>query len=66
MFSLWLACAARDAYLRPATALQSTVVVISSSGVPKSGFSWTSDGSSTPDCASMSANPRSVERATAV
>ena len=44
MFSLWLACAASEAYLRPATALQSTVVVISSSGVPKSGFSSTSTG----------------------
>ena len=66
MLSLWLACAASDAYLRPATALQSTVVVISSSGVPKSGFSSTSAGSSTPACASTSRNPRSVERATAV
>ena len=39
MLSLWLACAASDAYLRPATAVTSTVVVINSSGVPKSGFS---------------------------
>ena len=29
MLSLWLACAASDAYLRPATALQSIVVVMS-------------------------------------
>ena len=42
MLSLWLAWAASDAYLRPATALQSIVVVMSSSGVPKSGFSCTS------------------------
>ena len=46
MFSLWLACAASEAYLRPATALQSIVVVMSSSGVPKSGFSSTSIGDS--------------------
>ena len=66
MLSLWLAWAASDAYLRPATALQSIVVVISSSGVPKSGFSSTSAGTSMPASASMSRKPRSRERATAV
>ena len=44
MLSLWLACAASDAYFCPVNALQSIVVVISSSGVPKSGFSSTSFG----------------------
>ena len=57
MLSLWLACAASDAYLRPATALQSIVVVISSSGVPKSGFSSTSAGSSMPASARISRKP---------
>ena len=66
MLSLWLACAASDAYLRPVTALTSILVVTSSSGVPKSGFSSTSCGPSMPVSSSNSRKPFSAERGNAV
>ena len=66
MLSLWLAWAASDAYLRPGDRAHVDLAAISSSGVPKSGFSSTSSGPSMPASASTSRKPFIAERGIAV